>query len=115
MIWILSCYLRTRSKWSYASIPSFPAATTRAPWASESIGSNGGKRPFLAIQHPKLALVRSAGSNIQNWLLGAALVVLAGLLLWKVMDSARLMGALFLWPHQLDESESMIVAETLLL
>jgi hypothetical protein len=50
-----------------------------------------------------------------TWLLAAALAILAALLLLKVADSARLMGGLFLWPQQLDESESMIVAETLLL
>ena len=49
------------------------------------------------------------------WALGGALALLAALLLVRVWDNARIMAGLFNWPFQHDESESMIVAETLLL
>ncbi|MDQ2806920.1 MAG: glycosyltransferase family 39 protein, partial [Chloroflexota bacterium] len=49
------------------------------------------------------------------WALGVALALLAALLLARVWDNARIMVGLFNWPFQHDESESMIVAETLLL
>jgi len=50
-----------------------------------------------------------------TWALGGALALLAALLLARVLDNARIMAGLFNWPFQHDESESMIVAETLLL
>ena len=37
------------------------------------------------------------------------------LLALKVADTAQTMAGFFTWPFQFDESESMIVAETLLL
>lgn len=55
--------------------------------------------------------------RVLDWsrrLLLAALGLLAALLLLKVYNSALTMTALFNWPFQSDESESMIVAETLL-
>jgi hypothetical protein len=50
-----------------------------------------------------------------GWLLLAALALLGGLLLLKVIDTIQIMIGPFNWPFQSDESESMIVAETLLL
>ncbi|MGI8586841.1 MAG: glycosyltransferase family 39 protein [Chloroflexia bacterium] len=50
-----------------------------------------------------------------GWLLLGALALLAALLLLKLLDTATIMRALFNWPFQHDESESMIVSETLLL
>jgi hypothetical protein len=61
------------------------------------------------------ALVQNPKSPLQNWLLWGALAVLALALALKVAQSAGIMAGLFAWPYQLDESEGMIVAETLLL
>ncbi|HMA34774.1 MAG TPA: glycosyltransferase family 39 protein [Chloroflexia bacterium] len=56
-----------------------------------------------------------AGRDWTAWLLLAAVALLALLLLGKVVDSITTMLAFFNWPFQFDESEGMIVAETLLL
>jgi hypothetical protein len=56
-----------------------------------------------------------ARSDWPAWVLLAALVVLAVVLALKVRDTAQTMAGFFNWPFQFDESESMIVAETLLL
>ena len=61
------------------------------------------------------ALIQNPKSEIRNWLVLAALAVLALALALKVAQSAGIMAGLFAWPYQLDESEGMIVAETLLL
>src|SRR5439155_18472214 len=47
-------------------------------------------------------------------LLAAVALLLAGLI-WKDADSAQMSASLFSYPFQFDESEGMIVAETLLL
>src|SRR5689334_25397189 len=49
------------------------------------------------------------------WVLLAALSLLTVLLALKALDTLQTMLAFFNWPFQFDESESMIVAETLLL
>ena len=48
-------------------------------------------------------------------LLGGAAIVLGMLLALKVLDTVGTMIAFWNWPFQSDESESMIVVETLLL
>ncbi len=59
--------------------------------------------------------MRSKRGDWATWALGGALALLALLLTLRVLDNARIMAGLFVWPFQHDESESMIVAETLLL
>jgi hypothetical protein len=49
-----------------------------------------------------------------TWLLAALVLLLAGLL-WKDVASAQMSAGLFAYPFQFDESEGMIVAETMLL
>src|SRR5215212_9067994 len=50
-----------------------------------------------------------------DWVLLGALGLLALLLALKVVDTVETMIGFFNWPFQFDESESMILAETLLL
>jgi hypothetical protein len=56
----------------------------------------------------------AGGRDAADLALLGALGLLAALLLLKTLDSAQTMAAFFNWPFQFDESESMIVAETLL-
>jgi hypothetical protein len=70
------------------------------------------------LQNTPESLSPSNGSGRWRWarvLLVVALVLLLAGLLWKDLASARMSSDLFAYPFQFDESEGMIVAETMLL